>query len=194
MTTLVIGLGNPGGEYARTRHNVGWMCLDELERRGRFGRPRRQGQARVREGTLEGYDVITARPTTYMNLSGRAGRQLTDALGISPHDVLVVHDEADFPLGKIQVKRSGRSAGHRGVQSLMDSWRTQEFVRVRIGVGHPGSEGDLVEHVLDTFDREEREALPGVIARAADAVIAVIRDGPEQAMAQVNRAQPMRPP
>ena len=187
MTTLVIGLGNPGGEYAHTRHNVGWMCLDELEHRGRFGRSRRQGQARVREGSVEGFDVVTARPTTYMNLSGRAGVQLTGAFGVSPHDVIVVHDEADFPLGKIQVKRNGRSAGHRGVQSLMDSWRTQEFVRVRIGVGHPDSTGDLVDHVLDTFDREERERLPAIISRAADAVVAVIREGPERAMTLFNR-------
>lgn len=189
-----MGLGNPGGEYAHTRHNVGWMCLDELERRGRFGRSRRQGLARVREGSLEGFDVITARPTTYMNLSGRAGKQLTDALGVSPHDVIVVHDEADFPLGKVQVKRNGRSAGHRGVQSLMDSWRTQDFVRVRIGVGHPGSDSDLVDHVLDTFDREEREELTGIIARAADAVFAVIRDGAEPAMTLFNRAPPKASP
>ena len=188
MPALVIGLGNPGGEYARTRHNVGWMCLDELEQRGRFGRSQRRGLARVRTGTLDGVDVVTARPTTYMNASGRAGTQLTDAFSISPHDVIVVHDEADFPLGKIQVKRSGRAAGHKGVQSLMDSWRTQEFTRVRIGVGRPGGGGDLVDHVLDTFDREEREQLPKIIGRAADAVEAIIRGGPKHAMTAFNRA------
>jgi PTH1 family peptidyl-tRNA hydrolase len=188
MPDLVIGLGNPGGEYARTRHNVGWMCLDELEHRGRFGRARRQGLARIREGVLEGIDVVTARPTTFMNLSGRAGKQLTDWLSLAPRDVIVVHDEADFPLGKIRVRRDGRSAGHRGVQSLIDSWRTPDFVRVRIGVGHPENGDGLVEHVLDTFDREEREHVPAVIARAADAVVAILRDGPERAMTAFNRA------
>ena len=188
MPELVIGLGNPGGEYARTRHNVGWMVLDELERRGRFGRSHKQGLARVREGTLDGMDVVTARPTTYMNLSGRAGKQLTDHYGVSPHDAIVVHDEADFPLGKIQVKVTGRSAGHKGVQSLMDSWRTQEFVRVRIGVGRPEGSSDLVDHVLDAFDREERERVPAIMRRAADAVIAIMRDGAESAMAEYNRA------
>ena len=187
MPELVIGLGNPGGEYARTRHNVGWMVLDELERRGRFGRSHKQGLARVREGTLDGVDVVTARPTTYMNLSGRAGKQLTDHYPVAPHDVIVVHDEADFPLGKMQIKVSGRSAGHRGVQSLMDSWRTQDFVRVRIGVGRPDGSNDLVDHVLETFDREERERLPAIIDRAADAVIAIMREGPEPAMTQFNR-------
>lgn len=189
MPDLVIGLGNPGGEYAHTRHNVGWMVLDELERRGRFGRSHKQGLARVREGTLDGIDVVTARPTTYMNSSGRAGKQLTDHYSVSPHDVIVVHDEADFPLDKIQIKVSGRSAGHRGVQSLMDSWRTQDFVRVRIGVGRPDGSSDLVDHVLETFDRDERERLRAIIERAADAVIAIMREGPEPAMTQFNRAQ-----
>lgn len=188
MPALVIGLGNPGGEYARTRHNVGWMCLDELEHRGRFGRSQRRGLARVRTGIVDGIDVVTARPTTYMNASGRAAKQLTDALSVAPHEVIVVHDEADFPLGKIQVKRSGRSAGHRGVQSLMDSWRTQDFTRVRIGVGRPDSEGGLIDHVLDTFDRDEREQLPAVIGRATDAVEAILRVGAAQAMTQFNRA------
>ena len=101
MAQLIIGLGNPGGEYARTRHNVGWMCLDELERRGKFGRERREGAARVREGTIDGYDVITARPQTFMNLSGKAAAQLTSKHGTPPGDVIVVHDEADFPLGRV---------------------------------------------------------------------------------------------
>ncbi len=186
MPTLIIGLGNRGGEYARTRHNVGWMCLDELERRGRFSRERREGPSRVREGSVEGFDVITARPQTYMNLSGRAALALTERYGVAPHDAIVVHDEADFPLGKIQVRRRGSAAGHKGVQSLIDTWRTDEFVRVRVGVGR--SDGDLVEHVLDTFTPEERKVLPGVIERAASAVVAVMRDGLDAAMTAYNRA------
>jgi len=188
VPTLIIGLGNRGGEYARTRHNVGWMCLDELERRGRFSRERREGPSRVREGTIEGFDVVTARPQTYMNLSGRAAVHLTDKYGVSPRDVIVVHDEADFPVGKIQIRRKGSSAGHKGVQSLIDAWRTDEFVRVRIGVGRSAGEGDLVEHVLDSFTPEERELLPGIISRVADAIVAIIRDGPEAAMTTYNRA------
>lgn len=164
------------------------MCLDELEQRGRFSRERRDGPARVREGSIEGFDVVTARPQTYMNMSGRAAAYLTDKLAVSPHDVLVVHDEADFPFGKIQVKRGGSSAGHRGVQSLIDAWRTSAFPRVRIGVGRSEEDGDLVDHVLDTFNGEERSALPALITRAADAVVAVIREGVDAAMATYNRA------
>jgi PTH1 family peptidyl-tRNA hydrolase len=188
MPQLIIGLGNVGGEYAGTRHNVGWMCLEELERRGKFARERREGPARVRTGVLEGLDVITARPQTYMNLSGRAGVHLVAKYGIAPQDVIVVHDEADFPLGKVQVKRSGSSAGHKGVQSLIDSWRTNEFVRVRIGVGKPDGDSDLVDHVLEKFDRHERERLAPVVKRAADAVVSVMREGVDAAMTAYNRA------
>ena len=187
MPALVIGLGNPGGEYARTRHNVGWMCLDVLERRGRFARERREGLARVRIGSVEGIDMVLARPQTFMNLSGRAAVQLTQQHGVRPQDSIVVHDEADFPLGKIQVRRRGSSAGHNGVQSLIDSWRTNEFVRVRIGVGRPGDD-DLIDHVLDRFTPEERDVLPGILERAADAVVAVLRDGVDAAMTAYNRA------
>lgn len=188
MPALIIGLGNPGGEYARTRHNVGWMVIEELERRGRFGRDRREGPARIRQGALEGFDTVLARPQTYMNLSGRAALHLTDALHIPLSDVIVVHDEADFPLGKIQVKQRGSAAGHKGVQSLIDAWRSDEFVRVRIGVGRPGDSNDLVDHVLDPFVPDEKEQLPAVIGRSADAVVGILRDGVEAAMTTYNRA------
>jgi PTH1 family peptidyl-tRNA hydrolase len=187
MPVLIIGLGNFGSEYAHTRHNVGWMCLDEVEHRGSFARSHRDGPARVRVGTIDGYDVVTARPQTYMNLSGRAGAHLTERYSVTPRDVIVVHDEADFPLGKLQIRRKGSSAGHKGVQSLIDAWRTNEFIRVRIGVGR--TEGDdLVDHVLDTFTKQELTTVERLIARGADAIVAIIRDGVDAAMGEYNRA------
>jgi PTH1 family peptidyl-tRNA hydrolase len=188
MATLVLGLGNRGGEYAHTRHNVGWMCLDELERRGRFGRERREGPARIREGTVDGYDVITARPQTYMNLSGRAGAHLSERFSIAPRDVIVVHDDADLPLGRLRVRRDGRAGGQKGVQSLIDSWRTQEFIRVRIGIGRPAGDTDLVDHVLDRFDPDERVLMKDSVSRATDAVLTIIHDGVDTAMTTYNRA------
>jgi PTH1 family peptidyl-tRNA hydrolase len=187
---LIIGLGNPGGEYARTRHNVGWMCLDELERRGKFGRERREGAARVREGTIDGYDVLTARPQTFMNLSGKAAAQLTSKFGSAPRDAIVVHDEADFPLGRVKIKLGGSAAGHRGVQSLIDSWRTDAFPRIRIGVGRDGDSNDLIEHVLDPFLPDERPLVETALARAANMAVAIMRDGLEAAMNTWNRASP----
>jgi peptidyl-tRNA hydrolase, PTH1 family len=188
MAQLVIGLGNRGSEYRHTRHNIGWMCLDELERRGRFGRERREGPARIREGSLEGYDVVTARPQTFMNLSGRAGVHLTARLGITPPDVIVVHDDADLPLGRLRLRRGGSAGGQRGVQSLIDAWRSQDFVRVRIGIGRPRDDGDLVDHVLDGFLPDERPIATAAVTRAADAIISVMRDGLDEAMTRFNRA------
>lgn len=187
MATLVIGLGNPGGEYASTRHNAGFGCLDVLERRGRFTRERREGPARVREGSIEGFDIVLARPQTYMNLSGKAGHHLTARLGVPPEDVVVVHDDLDLPFGRLRVRRDGGAGGQKGVHSLADAWRTQDFLRVRIGIGRPPDGEEATDHVLGRWTTEERERLPAVLERAADAVVTLIRRGLEPAMAEYNR-------
>jgi peptidyl-tRNA hydrolase, PTH1 family len=188
VATLVIGLGNPGAEYASTRHNVGWRTLAELERRGRFVRERREGPSRVREGSLDGHDVVFARPTTFMNLSGRAGRHLTTRYGTDPADAIVVHDDLDLPLGRLRLRRGGSAGGQRGVRHLIDSWQTQDFMRVRIGIGRPPPGVDPVDYVLQSFDPDERERLPAIIDRAADAVTTIVREGLEPAMNLFNRA------
>ena len=188
MATLVIGLGNPGGEYASSRHNVGWRALAELERRGRFGRERKEGPSKIREGSVDGLDLVIARPSTFMNLSGRAGRHLTGKLGTSPEDAIVVHDDLDLPLGRLRLRRGGSAGGQRGVRHLIDSWQTQDFMRVRIGIGRPPSGVDPVDYVLQAFDPDERERLPAIVGRAADSVVAIVREGLEPAMNQFNRA------
>jgi peptidyl-tRNA hydrolase, PTH1 family len=188
VSTVIIGLGNPGGEYAHTRHNVGWMCLDVLESRGRFGRQRREGPAKVREGTLDGYDVVTARPQTFMNVSGRAAVHLVRKYGVPVEDLIVVHDEVDLPLGRIRLKRGGGAAGNKGVLSIADALRSQEFMRVRIGVSRPVERDQMVEYVLNGFAPEERERLTAVLKRAADAVTTIIRDALDRAMTEYNRA------
>lgn len=187
MPALVIGLGNKGGEYRWTRHNVGWRALDEIERRGRFAREKREGPARISQGSLEGYDLILARPQTYMNLSGRAGVHLTRKLGIKPEDVLVVHDEVDLPLGRLQLKRGGSHGGHNGVLSLINSWQTRDFLRLRMGVGRPPGEVDTADHVLDGFEPEERVAADDLVSRAADTILLWLREGEERAMNTTNR-------
>jgi PTH1 family peptidyl-tRNA hydrolase len=188
MASLIIGLGNPGREYARTRHNVGWMGLDALESRGRFSRERREGPARVREGSVDGYDVITARPQTYMNVSGRAAAHLARRYGVPTEDLIVVHDDVDLPLGRIRLKRGGGAAGQKGVLSIADALRSQDFIRVRIGVSRPVERDQMVDYVLDGFSPEERGRLASVLARTADAVTAIVRDGLDSAMTEYNRA------
>ena len=195
VTTLVIGLGNHGGEYANTRHNLGWTCLEELERRGRFGRERREGPARIREGDVEGWDLILARPQTYMNLSGRAAVHLTNRFNVDPHDVIVVHDDLDLPLGRLQLRRGGSAGGNRGVQSLIDGWRFKDFIRIRMGIGRPPEGVDPVDHVLRPFTPDEKAVVAEMVSRAADAVIAILRDGLDKAASLHNaRPKPPKPP
>jgi len=193
MATLIIGLGNPGGEYARTRHNCGWMVLDELEGRGRFARARREGPSKLRAGSLDGFDVVLARPTTYMNLSGRAGVHLVRVLGVALPDVVVVHDDVDLPFGRLRLRRGGSAGGNRGVRSLIESLQTPDFIRVRVGIGRPAEGEDTVDHVLDPFTAAERQALPAVLGRAADAALGVVRDGLERTMTEYNRPLPPGP-
>ena len=163
------------------------MCLDELERRGRFGKERKEGPARVREGTLEGYDVVTARPQTFMNVSGRAGAHLVRRYGVEPGDVIVVHDDIDLPLGRLRVRGDGSAGGQKGVASLIDSWRTQAFIRIRIGVGRPQDKDGVVDYVLDPFHPDERTRLSDVLGRACDAIVTIIREGLEPTMTRYNR-------
>lgn len=193
MATLVIGLGNKGGEYRWTRHNVGWRCLDVLQARGRFTRERREGPARVVEGSVEGFDVVLARPQTYMNLSGRAGVHLARRYGTPVAEVVVVHDDIDLRLGTVRLKRGGGHAGNNGVRSLVESWRTPDFIRVRIGVGRPPAGVDPADHVLTGFDPEERPVVDAAVDRAAGAVVLLLRVGLEQAMNDVNRREAATP-
>jgi len=188
MPTLVIGLGNHGGSYAHTRHNAGWMVLDELERRGHFAKERKEGPARVAEGSVDGFDLVLARPQTYMNLSGRAGVHLTSRFGVDPADVIVVHDDMDLPLGRIRLRRNGSPGGQKGVKSLADSWRFKEFIRVRVGIGRPPEDMDPTDYVLRRFSPDERAVLERVLPRAADAVVAIVRDGLDRAASTFNAA------
>jgi len=188
MVALIIGLGNPGGEYATTRHNVGWMCLAELERRGRFTRERREGQARVSEGSIEGYDIVLARPQTFMNLSGKAALPLLRRFGVPVEDLIVVHDDIDLAFGRLRLKRGGGSGGNNGVRSLVASLQSPEFMRVRVGVGRPPEGVDAIDHVLRTFPPDQRERLPAILTRAADAAMSLIRAGLEPSMTEFNRA------
>lgn len=188
MPAVVIGLGNPGGEYNRTRHNVGWMALDALELRGKFAREKRDGPAKVREGSVDGFDVVTVRPQTYMNLSGRAAVHVQRKYSTPVEDIIVVHDDVDLPLGRIRLKRGGGAAGQKGVQSIADSFRNRDFLRVRIGISRPPEKDQMVDYVLAGFAPDERGTLDKVLTRASDAVLALVRGGLEPAMTEYNRA------
>ena len=171
---LVAGLGNPGREYARNRHNAGYLVLDELVRRhGGSWRSKFSGQ--VAEIRVDDAKVVLLKPETYMNESGRSVGAAAQFFKVEPADVLVVHDEGDFDLGRLEVKFGGGLAGHNGLRSIAQHLKTQDFRRLRIGVGRPerGDPRSLADYVLADF--EPHDDADDLVTRAADEVEAIVR-------------------
>jgi peptidyl-tRNA hydrolase, PTH1 family len=183
---LVVGLGNPGREYARNRHNVGWMVVDELARRHN-GSWRSKFSGQLAEIRLEGHKLALLKPETFMNDSGTSVGAAVRFYKLDPDAVLVVHDEGDFELGRLQLRLGGGSAGHNGLRSLAQHLKTQDFIRLRVGVGRPerGDPRPLADYVLSDFaPHDDAETL---VARAADAVETLDTEGIERAQMTVNR-------
>ena len=189
---LVVGLGNPGREYERTRHNVGAEVVDRLCARhgGRLKAGREH--ALVDEVRIGGRRVALAFPTTYMNESGLAVRALVRRHGVDGDlsRLVVVQDELDLPVGALKLKFGGGLAGHNGLRSIQAHLKTADFARVRIGVGKPPSKDRGVDHVLKGFAKREREEIDVVVEEAADAVELILDRGLERAMEQVNARKP----
>ena len=183
---LIVGLGNPGREYELTRHNIGFMVVEEMARRWnmRFKAPRRQ--VRLAFGEVAGAPVALLEPLAYMNLSGKPVALALIELALSPTQMLVIHDDVDLPLGRIRLRLKGSAAGHKGVQSIIDSLGTTEFARLRIGIGRP-SNGDVKEYVLTPFSREEEVDVSDLLVRAISAVESYLSVGIEAAMNMYNR-------
>jgi peptidyl-tRNA hydrolase, PTH1 family len=184
---LVVGLGNPGKEYAGTRHNVGFEVVDVLARR--HGARLKSGKERalVDEVRIDGQRVALAEPTTYMNLSGESVAPLVRRFGIDdPTRLVIVQDELDLPTGRVRVKVGGGLAGHNGLRSIKAHLHTDAFVRVRIGIGRPPSKEHGADHVLKRVGKSDREALAVAVEEAADAVELIVARGADAAMNQVN--------
>lgn len=192
---LVVGLGNPGPQYAGNRHNVGHMVLDELARRtgatfgGRTGgllskRPQAavaEARLGVLPGGAPGPRVVLAKPTTYMNVSGGPVSSLAKYYGVEPERVVMVHDELDIPFADVRLKRGGGEGGHNGLRDTTKALGTKDYVRVRVGIGRPPGRMDPADFVLRDFSTVERKELPFLLDAAADAVEAVVTLGLEAA-------------
>jgi peptidyl-tRNA hydrolase, PTH1 family len=187
---LVVGLGNPGEEYDKTRHNVGAEVVEILARR-RGGKLRKQKERSLTDQVnVGGKRMALAVPLTYMNLSGEAVAPLVRRYGVEPGQLVVVHDEMDFELGRLQVKNGGGLAGHNGLKSIVAHLHTQDFLRVRIGIGKPPGQRQGADHVLRRFSKAERKEIDVTLEEAADAVELILGEGVDVAMNRVNARFP----
>jgi len=174
---LIVGLGNPGREYSQTRHNLGYQVVEALAGRWRIALSHRSLESRWGRGRLGEEAVILAQPTTYMNLSGRAVSRLLRYFKLSPGALVVVHDDLDVPPGRLKIVTRGGPGGHQGVLSVMAALDTEEFLRVKLGIGRPPLYLSPEDYVLSPFSPEEAEAIPDLVARAALAVETLITEG-----------------
>jgi PTH1 family peptidyl-tRNA hydrolase len=184
---LIVGLGNPGKEYARTRHNVGEEVVALLAKRYSATLKAGRDKAMVAEVTIEGKRCVLAFPLTFMNLSGQSVGALARRYGIDdPAQLIVAHDELDLPPAQVRVKVGGGLAGNNGLRSITQHLKTQDYLRVRIGIGKPPSKEQGANHVLSRLGKAEREELDVAIQIAADAVEALVGRGPDAAMREFN--------
>ncbi len=184
---LIVGLGNPGEQYARNRHNVGFQCLKHLADRYSLQFSDKQHRARIAGGIIKGQRVVLAKPFTYMNASGQAVAALVRWYKIDPSsELLVIYDDLDLPFDIIRLRASGSAGGHNGMKSIIGLLGTQNFPRLRVGVGRPPIGWDTKEYVLSNWGRDEAEKLPALYDRVADAIETFISDGIVLAMTRFN--------
>lgn len=187
IDAIIVGLGNPGKEYARTRHNVGEETVALLAKRASETLKAGRDKALVAEARLGDKRVVLAFPTTYMNESGQAvGALMRRHRMVDPLQLIIVHDELDLPVGVMKVKAGGGLAGNNGLRSITQHLHTQDYIRVRIGIGKPRSKEHGADHVLSKVPKADRETLDVMIERAADAVELIVTDGADAAMQRFN--------
>jgi PTH1 family peptidyl-tRNA hydrolase len=183
---LIVGLGNPGTRYEKTRHNLGFLIIDRLAAQNEIALEKMRCDAVIGEGALQDEKIVLAKPQTYMNRSGESVAALSREYGSGAADLIVVNDDLDLPFGRIRIRPGGGAGGHRGLISIMENFSGAQFDRVRVGIGRPPDHVEPAEYVLEPFNPLEIEDLPSVVARAAQSVECLIRDGIERAMASYN--------
>jgi PTH1 family peptidyl-tRNA hydrolase len=183
---LIVGLGNPGPRYEQNRHSVGFRCLDALAKAYSLTFTGLKARARIARGVILGHPVILAKPVTFVNESGWAVRGLMARHAYESPDILVVHDDLDLRPGRIRLRPRGSAAGHRGVQSIIDALATEEFARLRVGIGRPPAGVEVVDYVLSDFSEEELATMATTYDEAVAAIETFLSLGIEEAMNQYN--------
>ena len=183
---IIVGLGNPGPEHQFTRHNAGFWFVDVLARRhgGEF-RDYRKYSGETARVSVSGQEIVLLKPTTYMNRSGLAVRQLSDFFKVPPQEILVAHDDLDIPVGTVKLKQGGGHAGNNGVRDVI-AHIGADFWRMRLGVGHPGTKTEVIDYVLTRAPRHEEELILESVATAADALPLLLEQGAERAMSRLH--------
>jgi len=182
---LVLGLGNPGSEYRGSRHNIGFLCVDALAESHGVRASNREARSLTARLRLGSHELILAKPQTMMNLSGLAARALRTKYRVDLERVLVLHDDIDLPFGRLRIRKDGGSAGHHGVDSLIEAFGSRAFARFRVGVDRPVGNG--IDHVLGEFSEGERVRLPAITQRVSQAVVFAIQNGLDRAMTEYNQ-------
>lgn len=186
---LIAGLGNPGRQYEKTRHNMGFDTIDELIERHRIPQGGIAHKAMYGKGMIAGEKVLAVKPLTYMNLSGEAIREYVNYYKMDPEtELIVIYDDIDLEPGQIRIRKKGSAGGHNGIKSIITQIGTQNFYRIKVGVGAKPKGWDLADYVLGRFSSEERELVDKAICDAADAVEMILKDGIEVAMNHYNGA------
>ena len=187
VTWLLVCLGNPGDQYENTRHNVGWMVADEVADRQNAPIQRLKFKALTNILTISGEKVLVMKPVTYMNLSGEAVRPAADFYKVPPEHILVVSDDTALAVGRLRIRKSGSAGGHNGLKNIIQQLGTDQFPRLRVGVGEkPHPDYDLADWVLGHFTGEDKKAIDASVKRAADAVECILKDGLDRAMNKFN--------
>ncbi len=184
--TLIAGLGNPGETYSRTRHNIGFLVVQAMADHAETEFSKTRFDATFTRTTLSGQDVFLVKPLSYMNRSGLPLQKFSAYFNISVNDIIVVHDDMDLPFGLLKIVQGRGSGGHNGIKSIVDALGSKDFIRVRVGVGHPGTATRVTGHVLGAFTPEEQDGLDQVVKDAVAACRLILSRGVVQAMNQVN--------
>jgi peptidyl-tRNA hydrolase, PTH1 family len=184
---IIAGLGNPGRGYQKTRHNVGFMVINRIAKEAGIKIRGFKYKARTGKGKIDGHKVFLIKPRTYMNLSGKSVESCLNGLSAYPSDLIVIHDDLDLPIGRIKIKNSGGTGGHKGIRSIIDHLGTDQFTRVRIGIGKPPHHQDTADYVLENFSPAEKNIIQGSIVNGAEAVQIIISDGTDKAMNKFNQ-------
>lgn len=183
---LIVGLGNPEEEYSQTRHNMGFNTINKIAKKYNLEINKNKFHGLYESSIIENKKVILLKPQTYMNLSGISIKEIMDFYKINIEDILIIYDDMDIEPGKIKIRKKGGSGGHNGIKSIIENIRTEEFARIRIGIGRPMPEQDKINYVIGAISNEEKEQLEYGVEKAVEAVEEVLKNGIDSAMNKFN--------